>query len=149
MSSTRWIVCTRDLGCVSWLFVPVRFDPVLVLFIIRPPCGSDQSVSLYNRSDFNSTPLVSISQAWIIIVVSPFTTVPCTERPAYRNVYENIHDLSGKLPVEKIRQSNLVHPYLVTLEAHDDPQNMSALRRWIAVLLRSAQGLFACIFCGE
>ena len=46
-----------------------------------------------------------------------------------------------KSPLGEIRQSNLVDPYLVTLEAHDDPQNMAALRRWIAVLVISSGAL--------
>ncbi|KAG6332618.1 hypothetical protein ID866_6471 [Astraeus odoratus] len=42
---------------------------------------------------------------------------------------------------EEAMQFNTADPYLVTLEAHDDPQNMSAIRRWIAVLIISSAAL--------
>lgn len=38
-------------------------------------------------------------------------------------------------------------PYLVTLEPEDNPQNMSAPRRWVAVLVISSASL--CVTCAS
>ncbi|KAL4077820.1 major facilitator superfamily domain-containing protein [Scleroderma citrinum] len=45
------------------------------------------------------------------------------------------------VPAEEIRQSKSMDPYLVPLDAQDNPQNMSALRRWAAVLVISSGAL--------
>ncbi|KAH7882587.1 major facilitator superfamily domain-containing protein [Phlebopus sp. FC_14] len=50
----------------------------------------------------------------------------------------------------EIKQSpsqDVSDPYLVTLEPHDNPQNMSRLRRWIVVLVISSASL--CVACAS
>ncbi|KIJ64167.1 hypothetical protein HYDPIDRAFT_175592 [Hydnomerulius pinastri MD-312] len=59
-------------------------------------------------------------------------------------------DPNTEAAIDELKQSpnkEAIEPYLVTLEPEDNPQNMSALRRWIAVLVISSASL--CVTCAS
>lgn len=83
----------------------------------------------------------------------PFAFLPPLSVPAWPLLMVSTRSSTLDPTVEgagEVKQSpskEAIDPYLVTLEAEDNPQCMSTLRRWVAVLVISSASL--CVTCAS